>query len=352
MVHQLTHTHREGTYLGRHQHIRAAGGLGTALQRSVVDGAHLVGMIGEVGGRAGIIERELSADEQRALVVAGREGTAEGGTRLAVRHVAVGEEDALRGGKTVSYMAGLTHKAVLHLHAIDDARAVAYNRVLANHSRTDIYRVVGPVQDRAVAHARGAVDLAIVVNDGIGDFLRSHNLHVIADDATLGHVAADILVDESAYLILDVFVGEMLHHECRELAIQVTEDDGVAVARLVEHRDEVALAVGGTFRGLDDAHIRDEAVVANGIVVDVSAHILDEAVVTDGHIAQGGITDAAGLHESLADFHALHKTAHAYRTIEGHISKGRGIEILAHLNGGPVLGGASMLLQDEDFLVS
>ena len=49
-------------------------------------------MVGEIGGRTCIIEREHTSDEETALVVRGCEWTTEGGTCLTITHIAVGEE--------------------------------------------------------------------------------------------------------------------------------------------------------------------------------------------------------------------------------------------------------------------
>ena len=86
MVHQLAEADGEGTDGGRHQHIGTAGRLRAALKRSVMERAHLIGMIGEVGVGACVVERELSADKQRTLVVTGREGAAEGSAGLTIGH--------------------------------------------------------------------------------------------------------------------------------------------------------------------------------------------------------------------------------------------------------------------------
>ena len=69
MVHQLAETDAEGTDLGRHQDVGSRGGLRTALQCTVVQGSHFVGVVREVGVRTGIVERELTANQQRALMV-------------------------------------------------------------------------------------------------------------------------------------------------------------------------------------------------------------------------------------------------------------------------------------------
>ena len=121
MVHELAHADREGSNGSRHEQVGSAGRLRSSLQNSPVHRSHLVGVVGEVGCRAGIVEREHSANEQRALVVAGREGTAESRTRLAVAHVGVGEEHRCRCREAVAELACLAHEAVLYLHAVDDA---------------------------------------------------------------------------------------------------------------------------------------------------------------------------------------------------------------------------------------
>ena len=63
VIHEFAETHRECSDVCRHQHISATGRLGTPLQCAIVHGAHLIGMVGEVGGRTGVVERELATDE-------------------------------------------------------------------------------------------------------------------------------------------------------------------------------------------------------------------------------------------------------------------------------------------------
>ena len=64
VIHQFAEAHRECAYLCGHEDIGAAGSLHAALQCAVVHGAHLVGVVAEVGGRAGVVEREHTSDEQ------------------------------------------------------------------------------------------------------------------------------------------------------------------------------------------------------------------------------------------------------------------------------------------------
>ena len=213
MVHQLAETHREGAYLGRHQHVGTAGGLRAALQRSVVQGTHLVSVVREVGVRTGIVERELAADEQARLMVRCREGSAEGGTRLAISHVAVGEEHAGLGSKAVGNLTCLANEAVLHLHAVGDAAAVADDGVLADDSRANIHRGVSRRHDGTVGKTGGAIDFAVVLHHGIGNLLRVDNLHAIADGSPLGLGEAYLFIDESCDVVLQLLVLEVFHHE-------------------------------------------------------------------------------------------------------------------------------------------
>ena len=181
-------------------------------------------------------------------------------------------------------MTSLTYEAILHLHTIDNRRAVTDDRVLTDHARTDIYGVTRTVQDRAVADAGGTVDLAVVVDDRIRDLLGTDDLHIVTDDSTFRHVPFNILIDQSAYLCQDVLVGEVLHHEGSKLTVQVSEQDGITVTSLVQHRDQVSFPVGCSLCSFDDAHIRDKAVITDSIVIDISCHVLDKTVVTDGYV--------------------------------------------------------------------
>lgn len=153
MVHQFAEADRERSDRGRHEQVGAAGCLGASLEHAPVHGPHLVGMVGEVGGRSRVVEREHRSNQQAALVVGGREWAAEGRAGLAIAHVAIGEEDTLGGRETVGQLAGFAHEAVLDLHAIDDGAAVGDDTVLGNDARADIDRGVGRGEDRAVAQS-------------------------------------------------------------------------------------------------------------------------------------------------------------------------------------------------------
>ena len=72
-------------------------------------------------------------------MVRGGEGTAEGCTCLTVGHKRVGKEETGLCGETVCNLTGLAHEAVLHLHGVIDATAVADDGVLTDDTRTDKY---------------------------------------------------------------------------------------------------------------------------------------------------------------------------------------------------------------------
>ena len=343
VVHQLAEADAERAYCRRQQQVGTAGRLGAALQHTPVHGTHLVSMIGEVGGRTCIVEAELRADEQRALVVAGGEWTAEGGASLAVAHIAIGEKHALRSGEAIADLAGLAHEAVLHLHRIDDAGALADDRVLDDDTGAHIDVAVVGAQQRAVAQPAGTVDLAFVLDDGIGDLFRVDDLHAVADDATVGHIFFHLARDDVAQLGLHLLVAGVLHHEGSELRVEVVEEHHVAFAHLVEHADEVAFAVGGAFGGLEGADIGDIAVVADFIVVDIVADVLNQTVVANCYVAQCRIVDTTMLEETICYFHVLLGGAQADVAVEHDTVEEVGLEVLVDENGCPILSPAAVI---------
>ena len=128
----------------------------------------------------------------------------------------------------------------------------------------------------------------------------------------------------------------MLHHEGGYLTCESVVEDEVTVAHLVEHRDEVALAIGCSLGGLHGAHIGDKAVVAYHIVVDIARDVLNEAVVADGDIAQRCVVHSRMLEESLAHLHTLVKMSEAYVAIEHHAVEIIWCEVFAYFNALPV----------------
>ena len=118
--------------------------------------------------------------------------------------------------------------------------------------------------------------------------------------------------------VFERLVAEMLHHEGGKLAIEVVEEDDVAVAHLVEYGDEVALAKGGSLGRLHLRDVGDIAVVADSVVVDVVACLLDEAIVADGDIAERGVVDARVFLEAGAYLDVLLHLAQSDVAIEHH----------------------------------
>ena len=104
-----------------------------------MQGTHLVGMVREVGVRAGIVKRELATNQQRTLMVGSRERAAESSTGLTIGHITVGEEHAGLCRKAVGNLASLAHEAVLHLHRVGDAATVRDDAVLADNTCADVY---------------------------------------------------------------------------------------------------------------------------------------------------------------------------------------------------------------------
>ena len=77
----------------------------------------------------------------------------------------------------------------------------------------------------------------------------------------------------------------MLHHKGCKLAIKVVEENHIAIAHLIQYRDEITFPVCSSLRCLHDRDVRDEAVVTNRIVINIVPHLLNQAVVTNGQIA-------------------------------------------------------------------
>ena len=119
-------------------------------------------------------------------MVRGTERTAEGGTRLTIRHKRVGEEQAGFGRKAVGHLTGLTYEAVLHLHRVVDRATITDDRVLTDHTRTDKHRRIHRTHHRAFRESGCTTDLTVTLDDRVGDILGIDDLHIIADKATLG----------------------------------------------------------------------------------------------------------------------------------------------------------------------
>ena len=275
-------------------------------------------MVREVGVRTGVIERELTADEQRALMVRGREGSAEGRTGLTIGHKRVGKEQAGLGCKSVGNLTGLTHKAVLHLHTVIDRTTVTDNRVLADHARTDKHRGVHRTHHGTLRESGSTTDLAVTFDDGVGDILGIDNLHVVTDIAAVRTCHSQLVLNHLLQGLSQVLVGVMLHHKRGQLTVQLAEDGHVTVTHLVQYRDDRSLTIGGIIGGLKGTDIRDITVVTYRIVVDVVAYLLYQTVVTHGHVSQGGVVDTRVFEESFAHLHHLVESTQTDIAIEYH----------------------------------
>ena len=101
----------------------------------------------------------------------------------------------------------------------------------------------------------------------------------------------------------------MLDHESSQLGVQVVEEHDIAVAHLVQYRDQMALTEGGSFCSLHGADVRDVTVVTYRIIVDEVSYLLYETVVANGDVTQGGIVDACMLGESVGHLHLFLKNS-------------------------------------------
>ena len=156
--------------------------------------------------------------------------------------------------------------------------------------------------------------------------------------------------DDGLQDVFQFLVRGMLHHKGCQLAVQVTEDDHVAVARLIEHGYHAALSEGGPFTGFDGGHIGNVAIITDGIVVDIVAYFFNEAVVAHLHIAQGGVVDACMLVKAAAHLHLLLESTDADVPVQHHPVHEVGKESVGHLHLCPVLRPAVVGLEHADFV--
>ena len=236
-------------------------------------------------------------------MVRSRERAAESCTGLTVGHIGVGKEYTGLCGKTVGNLAGLTHKAVLHLHRVGDAATIRDNRVFADNTSSNIYRGILRAQDGTIREPCRTINLAVVLHNGIGNLLGIDNFHTITNCATLWLGEADFFVDKSQEGIFQLLVLKVLDHECSQLGIQVMEQDNIAVAHLVEYANLMTFAISGTLGSLHGGNIGDIAVITKGIVVDEITDLLYQAVVAHRNITQGGIVDARMFGKALGDLY-------------------------------------------------
>ena len=115
-----------------------------------------------------------------------RERTAECSTCLTIGHKRVGKEKTCLGSKSVCYLTGLTHKAVLHLHAVVDRATVADDGVLADNTCSDEYRCIHRAHHRTLTQTCSTANLAVALDDGVGNILGVDDLHVVSDVAAIG----------------------------------------------------------------------------------------------------------------------------------------------------------------------
>ena len=217
MVHQLTETDAERTDRGRHQDIGTRSRLRTTLQGSPVQWPHLIGVVREVRVRTGIIERELTTDEQRALMMRGTERSAEGSTGLTVGHERVGEEETGLCREAVGDLTSLSHEAVLHLHTVIDRTTVADDGVLADDTRSDEYRSIHRTHHRTLRETGSTADLTVALDDGVRDVFGIDDLHIVAYIATVRTRHAELVFNHLLKRLTQAFVVVMLHHEGGQL---------------------------------------------------------------------------------------------------------------------------------------
>lgn len=247
-------------------------------------------------------------------------------------------------------MTGLTHKAVLHLHGVDDARAIVDDGVLTDDTRTDIHIGLRRRDKCAVAQPCRSIDLAVVAHQSVGHLLGIDNLYAVAKRTTVGHRSVNLFLHHAAKRFFHLAVVEVAHHESGKLTVETIEEKDVAITHFIEHGDEVALSIGGTLGSFQRTDVGDVTFFTYGVVVDVIADILDETVVAYFHIAERGVVDARVLIEITGDFHVGFKYAQSHVAIKLHIMQVYGLEVLIYEHIAPVFGPTAIILKERYLL--
>ena len=136
----------------------------------------------------------------------------------------------------------------------------------------------------------------------------------------------------------------MLHHKGSYLAIEFTEDSHVTITHLVQHTDGRSFSEGSVFSSLKRTDVRDIAVIADGIIINIVTNLFDQAVVADSHITECRVIDTRMFLESLGHLYHLVEGTQADIAIEHHTMEIIRNEILIHQYALPVLCPAYIVL--------
>ena len=179
---------------------------------------------------------------------------------------------------------------------------------------------------------------------------RIQNLDMVTHRPTVRHRQDNVLSDKFLNRIHKQLVVTILHHQSSQLTRQTVEQHHVAVAHLVEHRDDVPLSEGCALSRLHRVHIRDITLISDGIVIDEVTDVLNQAVVADNHIAKRGIPDARMLHKTLTHLKVFLKHTQPDITIERDIFQRFSAEPLSHQDLIPVLSLTASSLKNANLL--
>ena len=165
----------------------------------------------------------------------------------------------------------------------------------------------------------------------------------------IAFLALDVLAHERADGLGECLVLLVFDHDGGNLRVQSVENHYVAVAHLVEYRDDASLAERGVLACLDDRDVRDETAVSDAVVVDAASYPFDETVVAHGDVAQAGMADATVFAESLADLYVGVVSSQLYLAVKFCVSDVFGGEALVHCYPSPIFCRTALLLEGVDF---
>ena len=136
----------------------------------------------------------------------------------------------------------------------------------------------------------------------------------------------------------------MLHHKGCYLTVEFTEDGHVTVTHLVQHTDGRSFSEGSIFSSLKRTDIRDIAVIADGIIINIVTNLFNQTVVADSHITECRVIDTRMFMKPLGHLDHLVEGTQADIAIEHHSVEIIRNEILIHQYALPVLCPAYIVL--------
>ena len=331
------HDERESTDTGRPENVGVGSGLGTALQRALMDGAQLIHVVALIGTGTGVHKREHTGNEQGGLVVRHRERPGKDGTGLAVLALTVAEEQGVGGRVVVPQLASLPHKTAREHGTVVNIGTGRDDEVVADNAVANVYRGGLVAVDTAIAQAGCPADVTAVANAHVKDGTGVDNLHFVANAADIRGVLVGIEVNNAAHTGYQLGTVAIEGHDVSLMGRELVVDRNFAASGLVENRNLHAVAERGLAIDHNHVHVFNERVATNLVIGYVVLNVLNTAVVAHGdvverHVAQTGVLSDAPGHDKI-----LFKHTQTDRAGETGVVYIIGCEVLCYLYLVPVV---------------